>query len=498
MERALTDEQRRIIASALDPSTALLVNATAGSGKTFTIGELCRAHMNKRILYLAFNRSLMTTARAMFRDYPHIRVETFHSLAMASMSESDPRFEWREILENYTVYDILDRVPGVPWKTAAGALQTLERFFAMTDRTLCARHTGGISRDADPNAALNVAREVWSRIRDDEFPTSHDAYLKLWWLTDPVVDARVVVVDEFQDLTETQFDLVLSQKEAAWVFLGDPHQSLYGFRHAVPDPVGLLKDRSVPTTRLTLSRTFRFGPKLAALSTLFLRTFKDPTAFVESSTHDPETTRVRAPMHWSKALPGTAVVFRSNRGLVRALLDVSERSDAPTVHVMNATFVPQTERGIYRDLVAIRAGTPEACVDPALRRLGSLEEAEIFFRVTRDYKMMFRLELLETRGHAAIDAAWATLEARMTDEPAQAKLVFSTIHGAKGLEFEHVILGDDFPALVEIDKLPRWKRKSALEAVNLVYVALTRATRTIYLNDHLYAFAKKAMETPAH
>lgn len=494
--KELTAEQKTIIDSDLYAGTALLVNATAGSGKTFTVSELCRAHVDERILYLAFNRSLMVSARAMFRDYAHIRVETFHSLALTSLSQTDPLFEMHEIVENYTVYDVLDRCPGIPWKTAAGALQTLERFFAFPDETICARHTVGVARGADPNACLHKARELWAKIRNDEFPISHDAYLKIWWLSKPTIDADVIVVDEFQDLTELQFDLVLRQK-SAYVFLGDPHQSLYGFRHAVPDPIGLLRDRAVPTTTLHLNRTFRFGPKLAALSTLFLRAFKDPTAFVESSNHDPTATRVRSPLHWSKALPNTAVIFRSNRGLVRTLLEAADTPTVPPLYIMNQTFVPETERAIYRDLVAIRAGTPEACVDPALRRLRDLDEADMFFRVTRDYKMMFRLELLQERGHAALDKAWSRLTECVCEEPDDAALIFTTIHGAKGLEFEHVILGDDFPPLAPIDTLPKWKRKSAIEAVNLVYVAITRAVKSIFLNDDLYFFAKDAMKPSA-
>jgi superfamily I DNA/RNA helicase len=63
----------------------------------------------------------------------------------------------------------------------------------------------------------------------------------------------------------------------------------------------------------------------------------------------------------------------------------------------------------------------------------------------------------------------------MADQPERAKLVIATTHKAKGLEWSDVTLHRDFRG----PESPRWSQEEA----NLIYVAGTRAMRTLTLTD---------------
>lgn len=495
----LTPEQNAIVDAPMVPGRAVFVQAFAGTGKTSTIAVRCRGSMNTRILYLAFNRALMDAARDLFRDYPHVRVETFHSWALSEYrkegEENEDGGDGSPIVESVSVYDVLDAFPSVPWDVASGALAVLQHFFATTDAAVAARHTKAVPRGVSKTESLALAQSIWHRMGARAFPVPHDAYLKRVWSHRCRMDYDWIVVDEVQDLTELQLDLVIAQTHAAWLLFGDVHQTLYGFRYAC-DPVAFLERHQVPYASYHLTRTFRFGPKLAHLSTMFLRRFKDESVMIESA-HDPEATRVLAPIEWSLAPRGSVLVFRSNRGLVDALFSYVDHPHPPKLHVLGSTFVPERERGLLRDLARVRLGRCRECHDPILKRLKSWDMAARFFQVVRDYKFMHRLDLIQTYGSRELDRFWTELDARLVDTPGEADVVLGTVHQTKGLEFDHVIMGPDFPAPKDPTKLRHWQKDGAKELTNILYVAMTRAVRTIYLNEDLHRFCQLADRTLA-
>ena len=71
------------------------------------------------------------------------------------------------------------------------------------------------------------------------------------------------------------------------------------------------------------------------------------------------------------------------------------------------------------------------------------------------------------------------------DSEESPEYILSTIHKCKGLEFDHVKLAEDFPVMVLNDMI--FKRKTQLwkERYNTIYVALTRAKKTLTLNTTL-------------
>ncbi len=109
-------------------------------------------------------------------------------------------------------------------------------------------------------------------MREGGLPLSHDGYLKLWALSGPRAETDYILVDEAQDINPVLLG-VLRQVQCPVVYVGDPYQQIYEWRGAV----NAMEAISSPH-RVLLSRSFRFGPEIAAAATRVLRTLKAKSA----------------------------------------------------------------------------------------------------------------------------------------------------------------------------------------------------------------------------
>ena len=80
----LTNEQQSVVDC--DFKDVLIVNAYAGTGKTSTLIEFCKARKDKKILYLSYNSSMRAEAEQKFKDLSNVSVKTMHSLAYTELN----------------------------------------------------------------------------------------------------------------------------------------------------------------------------------------------------------------------------------------------------------------------------------------------------------------------------------------------------------------------------------------------------------------------------
>jgi hypothetical protein len=87
----------------------------------------------------------------------------------------------------------------------------------------------------------------------------HEHYLKIWALSEPKIPADYLLLDEAQDTNPVVEQVFTAQRaHAQLVMVGDSAQAVYGWRGARDVMTGF------DGTALTLSQSFRFGPRLAA------------------------------------------------------------------------------------------------------------------------------------------------------------------------------------------------------------------------------------------
>lgn len=467
----LTEEQEAALERFLRGEDLKII-AVAGSGKTTTLRAMAEAAPGRRLYYLAFNRAIKEEAR---RKMPgNVRVLTLHGLAYRQVVAGNEAFLVKlragggQVRAKH-IYEALqeervDRVEAYVIKA------TLEAFLRSEEEAPKAEMVPSTYRkllrlkgeEDRLEAVLKWTARVWERVRDpeDPFPLSHDAYAKLWALSRPRLEgADALLVDEAQDL-DPVFAGILTAYPGQKVFVGDPHQEIYGWRGAVN-----ALDR-LPGEALGLTWSFRFGEGLAAFVRAFMARLGRPVSLRGMAPWPTEVSEVAK-------LPA-AVLTRTNAGLVAAFarLGVGER-----VHVL----------GGARDLVWLMADTE------ALRRGWERPNPHPDLVLLRSWRDLERLEeeageptaqvlLALAREHSRLDLlGQAIAEAEVEEE--RASLVLSTAHRAKGREWDHVLLWEDFPAVWDPETreayLKRGEERTLEEEENLLYVAFTRARRLL-------------------
>nr|WP_315941024.1 UvrD-helicase domain-containing protein [Campylobacter sp. BCW_4332] len=87
-------------------------------------------------------------------------------------------------------------------------------------------------------------------------------------LTKPKLEYDFILVDEAQDINACVIDIVLNQKQAKKVFIGDTFRSIYKFRGAVNSLEVLA---SMPKSHiLYLTQSFRCPQSIATIANSYL------------------------------------------------------------------------------------------------------------------------------------------------------------------------------------------------------------------------------------
>ncbi|MBC6613196.1 ATP-binding domain-containing protein [Hymenobacter sp. BT507] len=123
--------------------------------------------------------------------------------------------------------------------------------------------------------------------------------------------------------------------------------------------------------------------------------------------------------------------------------------------------------------------------------MANIEELEEYAEQTEDRQLQMLIQIVEDYGNEVVDLIKELKRLHVADGARdQAQLYFSTVHRCKGLEYDEVQLAPGFITQAMIDKLAEEFRAEApeagyrgkvLEEINLLYVALTRARKRVYV-----------------
>jgi superfamily I DNA/RNA helicase/RecB family exonuclease len=299
----LDDDQRRVVDHDSGP---LLVLAGPGTGKTTTLVEAIADRVERRgadpshVLALTFSRK----AAEQLRDRVTARVSrttgsamcsTMHSFAYGLIRRYAPRELYRAPLrllsapeQDVVVRELLQRhAESVTWpREFDRALET--RGFAREVQMVLARaREKGMESDDLVALGQREGRPEYTAAGlfladyltnlDDQSATDYadlirraaiEAHLHRDELRQQF---RHVFVDEYQDTDPGQVDLLraLAGDGGDLVVVGDPHQSIYGFRGAevrgiLEFPAEFPRADRTPAPVVSLRTTRRFGPRLLA------------------------------------------------------------------------------------------------------------------------------------------------------------------------------------------------------------------------------------------
>jgi len=470
------------------------IEAGAGSGKTSTLEQISKSVIQSSI-YLAFNKVTATEATVRFPN--HVACKTTHSLAYAKFGRglqdklSRPKggyvnvaFTGTEIARFYKIGCIMDMELGTLAITenAVGLFvrQTVERFEQSADMEITANHLPRFDMDkaikADPSSAdyvLRLAKRLWQDRIEPGSPVlaTHDTYLKLFQLSKPRLPYNIVYLDEAQDSTPCVLDIVMTQasKGSKIILVGDRRQAIYGWRGAIN-----------AMTRIDghseyLTKSFRFGQGVADVATAVLQgqmklTGRDDMPSIIGRGVVDRTKPYMYLFRTNSGLLYTAVAAIAKGENIRLEIDVKDflrllesayaLSKNDMRNVKHENILPYPTWKEYKEEAEKMTGE--------MKRIVNIIEGGDYFRFVR------------------------TLEG--FHNPANAPIVYTTAHKAKGREHDQVLLADDFPSHYDGGE---WVGLPEMEQ-NLLYVATTRAMRVLEINDPVAEAIDYYADGPEH
>lgn len=503
-------------------SRNLCVIARAGCGKTTTIIEAIRHAPEANILVAAFNKRIqqelerkLTTGNA--------EALTLHALGNKFIADYWPRMKVdARVRGDYLTDTVVGQQTAIPLRALVTRLHRLARETRPLATMPADLSDLAIDFECVPGREWEVSGFdlEWITARAFECMTlaandgkrpdngvidyADQIFLPLAnkWLR-PKYD--MVVVDEAQDMTETQLALArgVCAPDGRIVIVGDDRQAIYGFRGADSDCLGRLRDELRADVRY-LTGTYRCGAAIVNEAQAIVPDFEALGA------HDGAVERMHLHELYEAARPGDFVLARKNAPIAGVAMGLIRRGVPARIEGRDIG------EGLIRLVDQLAKGAAANSIPLFLQKLDNWKDRETTRAIAakREAKADQIADQYETI-LAITDGARGVPEIRdrlvkMFPKPpqdekqaewyARAFVVCSSVHKAKGLERDTVYaLADTF--MLPVPCLYCGKRPAAhrggfsecagyapdpdaeKEEQNIKYVAITRAIHRLVWVD---------------
>lgn len=479
-----TEEQLDAMAAAKQ-HTKLKLEAKAGSGKTSTLALIAEDNP-VRSLYITFNKNMADEAKHRFPG--HVEVRTSHSLAYAAFGAKiahklvRPKGAYQnvcgtgaEIARHFKIAPFVVTVDKSISGTAMGyaVKSTLARFEFSSDEKISEKHVSfyeaeKVIKESAFNKAkyvervLKFAKMLWElRINvNSPIMATHDTYLKLYQLAKPDLSRyEIIYLDEAHDSSACLMDIVYNHPGRI-ILVGDVFQAIYAWRGAV----NAMENTNWETRYLT--KSFRFGPKIADIAqTILLDKWGEKSVKIQG--YEKLDSKV-VMAHQEKKFTW---VFRTNAVLLATAVDLIEKGKKVNIEVDIYEF-----RTLMLSALALRAGNMKEVKHHDLVSFNTWVEFEEDLEISR------KAELKRVYGYIMNGMAGKILKALDNYKPCKnADITLTTAHKSKGLEWDVVVLADDFLEFATDEEDGSWIGWSDQDR-NLLYVAATRAKKILVIN----------------
>lgn len=502
-----TPAHEAIYAAVTDPNGGNMIwKAVAGAGKTSTaIKVLDLIPASKKVVFLAFNKKIAEELQT--RVPNHVKAQTINSLGhgawmgwlrvnnidVKAMEKADPKYRLldadkvgkiaKKVCEaNDAVYALgavtrlvrLAKSEGVAPITTDKIAAILPDTDATWEGIIDHHDLETPERDNKPLEMaewLRLAREVLRQSFAIKTTIDFDDQLYMTCLhRAKVTTYDWVICDEAQDFSALQHELIsraIAPNGGRIIAVGDPCQSIYGFRGAAHDSMERMAQRfNMKEYPLTVS--YRCPQKVVEYAQQYVDYIQPHHTAPVGSVDDSE------PMFWEvKVEVGDMVLSRFCAPLVSARLSLLQKG-IPAV-ILGQDLAERLLR-------LVEFLKPRGIADLG-NRLDKWEETEAKKarakgKEAREANIHDEADCLRTflgAGAKDLDALTALIKATFSDNPG-ARVTLATIHKSKGLEAKRVFLINFGATPSKINR--EWMAK---QEDNLAYVAITRAKQDLTL-----------------
>lgn len=468
-----TEEQAAALRLARQGSD-LVINAFAGTGKSTTLNLIAQSHPARNISLLAFNRAIAQHAQQHMSG--KVNATTFNARALHAMrqvfdrSRLDQMLSPSHIVEFLGIYDAIPcgKLLISPAMQAQLVIMTLANFGKTLSTRLVPRDVGrikdllsatlGVKGESEAVRLADMeihdltrrrAERVWTEMCDPRgvLPVTHDVYVKLWALDEPTIESDLILFDEAQDIDPLMLH-VISQQDAQIISVGDRYQQIYAWRGAV-NALANIGDGKV----CYLTESFRFGENVAQQANRLLR-----------SLGESRDLQGVGPGKYDKS---EAILTRTNAGALEVMLSLPQG--------IRASFSSAKKlMAMTRQIQRIKQG--DRVTGGPLSLFQGFDDLVDFANTPYGQELRTVIKLLEEYDYDRLGQVLKNANI----PPHEASLSVTTVHQAKGLEWDTVRLHPDWsdPEADEDEQKPFTDEDRCL-----MYVALTRARMEVNTQD---------------
>ncbi len=465
-----TKQQEEIWNELENGTDDIIVNAGAGTGKTFTIVEGSKRTNGSNMAFLCFNKSIQTELAERLPD--NVVAKTFHALGFAALRSAGIKTR----VNNYKVKNIIDDILGkdfnaFPLVKLVGLVKgsLVDGDDKKTIFQLIDKYNINFESDREEEMAINAIPAILTQCRRNLAMIDFDDMI---WI--PIVENfplptfDVLFVDEAQDFNEMQRELIFRcAGNNRVVIVGDKNQAIYGFRGADSNSISIFKQELLSRGRkvkeFPLSLTWRCPKSVVKEANRFVADF--------DCKEDADEGRVIVDSPFNPS-EGDMVLCRYNAPLVSAFYEL----------IMQGKSAYVLGRDMTKGLInAVNKITKNG--NMGSEEFMQLLEQDFHYNYNRLLKLdkVNQAQSLEDKYECIrIFATKATTVSgiiaeikRVFDGNEKGEIMLSTVHKSKGLEADNVYI-------LATERMPHPKASDMQEELNICYVAITRAIKTLH------------------
>jgi len=212
----------------------IAIKSVAGSGKTTTLLNLSKIHSNKKVLYIAFNKSLITEIKDKIRKQKlkNLFPFTFDALLYKLYTSITKRQPEITQLRPQNIQKFVPFLENKPYKIKEYYCKEFIKFCNDDEnndiKSYCLNRIG---------KSKPLLDQLWEKVKQDKLITFEtirkQAYINKWFNKFIDENYDLIMIDETQDFDMIMLKMLLNDTTIPKIFVGDPKQSIYDFRGCI-------------------------------------------------------------------------------------------------------------------------------------------------------------------------------------------------------------------------------------------------------------------------
>lgn len=458
--KILTEEQESHVNTITSSGQDYAIQAPPGSGKTFLLLALARK-MSGYGLSISFNKILADEASGKFCS--SVTSKTGHALAYGAVG-----YKYKARLKKLTGKHLADNEDIGAWEHYNSPsnkgyliLNTIRKYCYSSDEVIMKKHLPQLPvldmtrLEEMQEDIIENSKKIFDKMvdLDSSLPITHDVYLKIWALTNPIIKKDFIFFDEYQDSNPVIANIIKNQ-DCQKIFVGDQFQQIYAWRGAI----NALQDKTLDMLHIT--KSFRFGNNIAMLVNQIITNYY-PYEFPYIPFYGNDS--IESKVSYEPKSP-SCIICRTNKGVISETIDRLNHNK--TVHILGGT-----QPIVYLINSIQQLKIQGYSNHPDLFLFNNYTELLEYAKSSMGGDIMPVLKLIDTYSREKLINILNSTKENASD----AEVTITTAHKAKGLEWPIVRLANDF-------KYPSDEALPTLEETNILYVAASRALHHLDLS----------------